>query len=187
MRDLSQVTEFADHRGSDERIGSVRFLLDVDGVINAYAAPADVDLVTRIVVLDGYPYRIRIRPPVLAAIHAWHAHPMVDLRWCTTWQHDANTTLAPAFGLPQLPVVPGFRADADWKRHSAERSLAEGTPLIWCDDVHATWTLVTGSADRRTAALLVAPDPEVGLTPAHLDRIGRFIATYTGHPVPSSD
>lgn len=64
----------------------------------------------------------------------------IEVVWATTWMHHANSHIAPAIGVPKLPVavelIPGhtFRGDsATWKLHQLATGF-RGRPLIWVDD-----------------------------------------------------
>lgn len=192
MRDFSTVTENLDRRQTAVSGGErVVLLLDVDGVVNAFGNPAHPKGVNKTVhaVPSGagddpheVGFHIRIGDRVLNAIHAWHDHPLVDLRWCTTWGEQAVTRLAPAFGLPELPVVPGTDYDSDWKTDAARQVLRDETPLIWCDDVWCRSPRIGGLGVHPTPGLFIAPDPNKGLTGRHLRDIDAFITRHTGTP-----
>ncbi|MFD9338911.1 HAD domain-containing protein [Streptomyces sp. NPDC060028] len=137
--------------------------LDVDGPLIPFGA-------------EGYP---AYGPP------GAHAHPLLtrvdpalgprlaalpcELVWATTWMQDANESLAPLLGLPQLPVV-------DWPEPSAEdgaggthwktRTLvtwAAGRPFAWVDDEITGADRAWVAAHHPGPALLHRVDPRLGL------------------------
>lgn len=87
-------------------------------------------------------------------LHPGHGRHILELAadtglrpvWATTWLHEANERIAPAIGLPELPVI-GFGPDAlnpptaktAWKhtgpwKYAAVGEYAAGLPLAWFDD-----------------------------------------------------
>lgn len=149
---------------------SALLFLDIDGVLNPWAAPACP---------PGYAeHRWRRRKAWLSAAHGPALLNLtgVELVWASSWDADANALAGKALGLPPLPVVTfaGPHADTgpDWK-FTAVRRFAYGRPLAWFDD---DFELRAGARDRFLArrdqpTLLVPVDPAVGLTAAHLDAV----------------
>ena len=106
-------------------------------------------------------------PEVLAELAADY-----ELAWATAWQHHANLLLAPALGLPALPVVHftdpapdevGSRyAGRTWKLPGAQRFGAD-RPLAWIDDdLHPD--AYTWAAMRRIPTKLIRSAPNRGIT-----------------------
>ncbi len=157
------------------------WLLDVDGVINAYRAgwyssPRVVQIFSTI---DVYDYRIRFEPRLITAIRDLHESGLVEVTWCSTWCAEA-AALEEGFGLPSLPrafstPVPASAPSAtgcELKWAAAQRVIASGRRLIWTDDVevdHHRTELPAGQA------LLISPNASRGLRPAHLRLIRRFL------------
>ncbi|AEM89019.1 HAD domain-containing protein [Streptomyces violaceusniger] len=119
-------------------------LLDVDGPLNPYAAPAHRRP-------EGYTTH-RMRPPGWEdrwqkPLRVWlkpdHGPALLALPyrlvWCSTWQTHANTFIAPVLGLPELEHVPfpssPSRPNARlyWKT-SYVVDWAAGRPFVWVDD-----------------------------------------------------
>ncbi|MER7754915.1 HAD domain-containing protein [Kitasatospora sp. NPDC097643] len=151
-------------------------LLDVDGVLNPVCPHPDAGFDTH--TLLGYSVLLSPRHGEwlreLAAVY--------DLVWATTWEEDANTHIAPAIGLPTLPVVrfTGYVPRPDDPRvplmelFSARKWApllrhAAGRPFAWVDDVIPR-RLVRGSLWRRDR-LLLPIDPGQGLERRHVDRL----------------
>ncbi|WP_328321306.1 HAD domain-containing protein [Kribbella sp. NBC_00382] len=92
-----------------------------------------------------------------------------ELVWATTWMTDANDSISPRLGLPDLPVViwpdPGDddeRSGLHWKTRALV-DWAAGRPFIWVDDeltdVDRAWV----QANHRGRALLHLVDAGIGL------------------------
>jgi hypothetical protein len=173
------------------------WLLDVDGVLNALAVrlpdawPAAAWL--QRVVHANVPEQGLVTLPILAArpviefITEVHERGTAEIRWHSTWRSAATTDLAPALGLPPIPIsiAPEWAARPDtwWKIPAARRVLRSGRRLVWTDDQFELF-----AADPRNAAeldalradpdaLLLCTDADPGLTPADLERIAGFLGT----------
>jgi hypothetical protein len=164
------------------------WLLDVDGVINAFRAGwwhTRPSLVQVWSTADAYDYRIRYEPRLIDVIREVHAQGLAEVTWCTTWCSDAGA-LEEAFGLPVLPRAfdePVKGADAcAAKIAAARRVVADGRLLVWTDDVevgHHAGECAAWAEEGR--ALVIAPDESRGLRPGHVRRIQAYLA---GEPVP---
>jgi hypothetical protein len=164
------------------------WLLDVDGVLNAFRAGwwhTRPRLVQVWSTTDAYDYRIRYEPRLVDAVRAVHEEGLAEVTWCTTWCSDADA-IEDALGLPELPraftaPVKGAEACAA-KIAAARRVVTSGRPLVWTDDVevehHADECAAWAQAGK---ALTIAPDESRGLRPGHVRRIRTYLA---GRPVP---
>jgi hypothetical protein len=167
------------------------WLLDIDGVVNALTVAPDVRVwpehtwIHRTVISE-IPARGMLRLPILAArpvldfVAAAAASGRVDVRWHSTWRSAAVTDLAPALGLPHIPisVAPEWTNRTRgqwWKAPAALRALAAGRRLIWTDDDLDYFGDEVAAVRERPDALLIGPDPAVGLRPADLDAIAAFV------------
>ncbi len=117
--------------------GTPIWLLDVDGVVNAFDE-------TRPVLGDwddwqtftacGFP--MRYSPAMTSRIRTLHETGQVEVRWLTTWGRKANTDLKP-FGLPEFEVAaeqPFHERLSWWKLPVAQELFAHGNAIIWTDD-----------------------------------------------------
>ncbi|CCH17706.1 HAD domain-containing protein [Micromonospora lupini] len=115
--------------------------------------------------------------PLLGRINPEHGPRLTALRcdlvWATTWMDDANETIAPQIGLPQLPVViwpePTDTDEQDERNglHWKTRALvdwAAGRPFAWVDDEITNTDRAWVSAHHAGHALLRRVDPRQGLT-----------------------
>ncbi|WSK07551.1 HAD domain-containing protein [Kitasatospora sp. NBC_01300] len=150
--------------------------LDVDGVLNPVCPHPDAGFDTH--TLFGYSV-------LLSARHgAWlrELAGTYELVWATTWEEHANTHIAPAIGLPALPLVrftgdvpqPGDPRVPLMELLSARKwapllRYAAGRPFAWVDDVIPP-RLVRNSLWRRDR-LLLPIDPGPGLERRHVDRL----------------
>jgi hypothetical protein len=136
-------------------------LLDVDGVLNPFAAPACPPGYSEHEFFPGED-PVRLCPahgPWLRELAA-----RFQLVWATAWGASANRLLAPVLHLPELPVIrfppPPFRPR---DKLPPIVSYAGSRPLIWIDDMHPpeahAW-----AASRRVPTLLIGIDPAEGLT-----------------------
>jgi hypothetical protein len=143
-------------------------LIDVDGVISLFGFDAFNPPAGRLELVDGIAH-------FLSASAGGHIRALAsefELAWCTGWEEKANEYLPLALGLPgPLPVVRlGVcypLSGAHWKLAAIDSYAGPRRALAWLDDAHddrcASW------AKRRPApTLLIATDPSVGLTQAHV-------------------
>jgi hypothetical protein len=97
-----------------------------------------------------------------------------DCVWCTGWEEKAEEHLAPAIGLPggwpHLTLGQLSDGGRHWKLDAIERFAGPDRPLAWIDDGHDE-TCDSWLAARPGPTLLVATDPAVGLTAAHVDEL----------------
>ncbi len=156
--------------------GRPLLFLDVDGPLIPFgsgAPPARGPLTDA-----GHPLLGRLDLTVGARLLALPC----ELVWATTWQHEANDTIAPRLGLPRLPVVPWPEQDdgtpaprgLHWKtRHLS--AWAGPRPFVWLDDeigaTDRTWT----EAAHPAPALLHRVDPTKGLTEADLEAVRAWL------------
>lgn len=184
------------------------WLLDIDGVINAAVGtvgrpPGQVwkpsDWIDAHVwgstqtAIQSPPeprlWRIVASRRVVEFIREVHESGRAEVRWHTTWQHDA-ANMALALELPKFEVAeaPEFLEQGNtlvkrgwWKLPAALRVLRdEGRPLVWTDDEigylewkHMSALLAAGSV------LPIAPQTSIGLTAKHLVQIDIFLDRYS--------
>lgn len=174
------------------------WLLDVDGVINACS---------RELPTNNHPEDTwnSVHCAAMGAIWpiTWStvvrdflldAHERVEIRWHTTWQHDAQT-IADALSLPEWEVQPapefysrhsmyggwGGSPSSWWKMGGALDVVNnEKRPLIWTDDDLSNFEvdrfLSLKTSDVPT--ILVTPDTTCGLTANQLRSISAFIEKH---------
>lgn len=117
--------------------GTPIWLLDVDGVLNAFddRGPVLGDWDDwEFFSARGFP--MRYSPAMCSRIRALHETGQVEIRWLTTWGRHANTDLTP-MGFPQLKVAaeqPLRGKGGWWKFPPAKELFDAGHALIWTDD-----------------------------------------------------
>jgi hypothetical protein len=147
------------------------FLLDVDGVLNPFAAP-DCPPGYR-----EYEFFAGEEPVRLSAAHGPWLRELAssfELVWATAWEDEANRLLAPFLQLPDLPVIafpPNPFGDLD--KLPAVANFAGQRPLAWVDDALSPeaheW-----AAGRAVPTLLLSADPADGLTRSLVDHALRW-------------
>ena len=168
-------------------------LLDIDGVLNAYGFRPGVTCLPD----DGYGdlveldvpsedegvFRFWTSPTLIAELIELATSPRIEVAWLTTWQDQANRHAGPVLGLPSFPVAARTAGEDDggWKVQAAVEALRLGRPVIWVDDVEITPSARAAFASSGVPHLLIAPDPEVGLTRAHVASLRRFADAYAGY------
>ena len=176
------------------------WLLDIDGVINAISKKPDRSVwpahqwITGTANADGTDWPILAAQPVIDFIRDVHETGRAEVRWHTTWQHDAHN-LAKLLDLPEFPVqdCPEFGERRQglagaawtptragwWKLPAAERVVGEeGRALVWTDDDANTGLRDAGGPEalaRFAPTLVVCPREHLGLTPKHLRAIDEFL------------
>jgi hypothetical protein len=142
-------------------------LLDVDGVLNPFAALGCPPGYQEYAVFPGED------PVRLCTVHGDWLRELAGpfrLVWATAWMTEANRLLAPRLGIPELPVIqfPPI-AFQPLDKLPAVISFVADLPLVWIDD--ALEPEAHDWAARRPApTLLIDADPAVGLTRQMVDR-----------------
>ena len=148
--------------------GTPILFLDLDGVLNPFAAP---------VCPDGYLERVFFEGE--GAVRYCVAHgdwirelaAVGELWWATGWGENANELYLPRLGVESLPVVgfPSVPFPPELKVPAIE-AVAGDRPAAWLDDNH-TPAGQRWAAERPAPTLLVSIDPTVGWIRADLDRV----------------
>ncbi|WP_344662264.1 HAD domain-containing protein [Catenulispora subtropica] len=151
--------------------------LDVDGPLNPFAIhlealPAEYQVHEMRPDLWAdpmlQPLRVCLNPAHGARLLALPA----ELVWATSWEHDANSWIAPRLGLPELPVV-GWPedlnahapADLCWKTPTL-LEYAAGRPFAFIDDDITDADRLYAEARCEAPMLFHHVDPAKGLTDA---------------------
>lgn len=179
------------------------WLLDIDGVLNSMSVKEPTSVWPQQAWKRGsYTSQPNVFPllwsqPVIDYVTRMHTEGIAEVRWHTTWQHEAHY-FAEIVGLPMdMPVAwaPEFKQGADgharrimngkpgWWKHAAAWRVVneEKRPLVWTDD-DLDYQLPRYIRDQLKAQgpmVLCSPDQYTGLTPKHLKTIGEFLSTWT--------
>lgn len=152
---------------------------------------------------DGVSYPMMWSRPVIDWLTGLHDRGDVEIRWHTTWQHEAQL-VADLVGLPEFKVhdcpewehfnrngselaselikacMPGW-----WKYPAAERVVTdEGRRLIWVDD-DIDYQIRPGARKALTALYmlrLVSPADYTGITTKHIKIVDQAIARWKENP-----
>lgn len=146
-------------------------LLDVDGVLNPFAAP------TCPPGFQDHEFFPGEEPVRMCAAHgAWlqELAARFQLVWASAWGDEANRLLAPLLRLPQLPVIkfPPVPFDPSDKL-PAVAAFAGHQSLAWLDDALPPAAHNWASA-RPAPTLLITVNPAEGLTRPVIDRLLRW-------------
>jgi hypothetical protein len=128
-------------------------------------------------------WKVRWSPELARRTRRLQASGAVDLRWCTTWCPWAHV-VEQALLLPELPRTltatqcAGSPGQIDAAKVAVARSvIAQGRRLIWTDDSAVPrFGPLHRELTASGQALLIAPPPKTGLSPAHMDQIEAFAA-----------
>ena len=163
--------------------------LDVDGPLIPFGATSQEHP-------DGYPtYRTGAglrgadANPLLVRINPDNGRGLAALRyelvWATAWMAEANESVAPLIGLPELPVVawpePSVQDEQDERNglHWKTRTLlgwAAGRPFAWVDDEITDTDRAWVSAHHPAPALLHQVNPRIGLRDDDFAALAAFAA-----------
>lgn len=143
-------------------------LLDLDGVLNPFAAPTCP---------DGYQERVFFEgeePGRYCPAHgAWIEELAAagELWWATGWGEHANERFLPMLGVGPLPVVrfPAVPFEPELKVPAVDL-VAGDRPAAWIDDNHTPRGLRWAAA-RPAPTLLVSIDPAVGWQRCDVDHV----------------
>ena len=144
-------------------------LIDVDGVLCPYF-PGEPE--------PGYE-RLSVGPVAvwINPAHGEWLRQLLDtfeLVWATTWEQEAAEILAPALGLPVMPVVEFTHGakNKTWKIADIDEYLGDRT-AAWLDDELGpdadAW-----AESRQGRTLLIRVDGTVGMTEEHLGDLIAF-------------
>lgn len=126
-------------------------------------------------------YRMEWNERLIAALNELP----VEFVWTTTWRadalkvgtamkllHEPQRILHPLNGQTTFPSL-------DWKYEAIrDEQEREPSPFIWVDD--EIWNLPIPALDfmeQNLGGLLIAPDPNLGLTPKHISMMRNYIET----------
>jgi hypothetical protein len=147
--------------------GSPVLVLDIDGVLNPYAAKVcPPGYVEHALFLGEEP--VRLCPAHGSWITELAAH--FELAWGSGWGGEANRLLAPILALPPFPVIelpPAPFAPAE--KVPAIAAFVADRPAVWIDDL-LTPRARQWAHRRSPATLLIDVDPNHGLQRPMIDQ-----------------
>lgn len=167
------------------------WFLDVDGVIAPLGNPAPGPEYATLRA-GGWVGTVPYRPDLLARISELHRSGLVEVRWLTTWEDEANRIWVPLTGFGPFRThttddAPAPEIEAGWWKAQVVHAFLETTDrdVVWTDDEiderYDPAGLGYDDASANPAAVhpgrvhTVSPATAVGLTAAHLDGIAAFL------------
>jgi len=151
-------------------------LIDIDGVLSPFGASETTPGFQKCGTIDGG-FDIWLNPAsreTLLQMQTWF-----ELVWATSWEHHANSLVAPLLGLPHLPVIEfSRRIPADTPKLPDVQAFVGSRPCAWIDDT-LYLDAFRWAEERKAETLLIKPLPSIGLTPEHaqqLEDYGRSFA-----------
>ncbi len=152
------------------------WFLDIDGVINALESDHDDRFVSTTAWTQDIEWPIRYRPSVVDFINEVHRAGLVEIRWLTTWEHDAGKSLAPAVGLDDFNAYLMTDNALWWKADIVAQSMRkEGRPIIWTDDEIDSMGVSHWFDAAPVSALLASTNPDLGLADDELAGLATFL------------
>ncbi len=120
----------------------------------------------------GWP--VKWSPALMARIRSIHLSGSVEILWATSWCGYTDQ-LERLFRLPALDSVYSMSMDNETKLAAAENVVESGRKLIWTDDEAIPFQGPVYDKLMYHGSLLIAPKPNKGLRPEHLDQIDNFM------------
>jgi hypothetical protein len=151
-------------------------LVDVDGVLNPYAAESCPEGYREYSFFPGE------EPVWLCELHGrWLSDlaSVFDLVWATGWGAQAHLHISPVLRLPRFPAIelPVGPFDPAEKVPAVDAYVGD-RPLAWIDDM-LTSEAQLWAAKRAAPTLLVPVDPAVGLSERIVNDLRRWAARLT--------
>lgn len=162
-----------------------RVLVDVDGVLNPMIRPSTRYRRHRCAP-NGVTYKLWLNPDHGPMLQELAAVASAELVWATYWRDQANEWISPRVGLPQMPHVPIPRRPLEselslgaWKaRHVA--LWAQDIPFVWFEDEPDAAESLAQKVGLGEY-LLIAVDPQQGLTEDHINQARTWLSNRTAH------
>jgi hypothetical protein len=154
------------------------WLLDVDGVINANKAGWSAAPRSAWAYSYNGSWKMRWAPQLIERIWKIHNTGLVNIVWATTWCGYTDQ-LERIFRLPALNSALRSPMSIADKQYWAERVVDDGCNLIWTDDEAIPFEGELHDKLTSHKSLLIAPKPNRGLRPEHLDLIDSYVLGKT--------
>jgi hypothetical protein len=146
-------------------------LLDVDGVLNPYAAPTRPAGALEVPLFGETVWLVPQHGIWLRELLA-----EVQIIWATGWEDDANRIIAPLLGLPAFPVIHFPRNPAGrFVKLATVQDVVGNAPIAWLDD-ELTPAAFQWAAERRAPTRLIPVDPAHGVQVEHIAQVRAFAA-----------
>ena len=130
----------------------------------------------------GPKYKMEWNERAIAALNSL----TYELVWCTTWRADAlevgrlmgltpkrERVLHPRSGTTTFPSL-------EWKYDAVLAEQQENpAPFVWLEDELAGLPRQAREVIHQLGGLMIAPNPDIGLTPEHIKEIKAYIASHS--------
>lgn len=155
-------------------------LLDVDGVLNPWRKPGPGWQAHKCV-CDGRTFDVLLNPQHGPALVKLAEETGAELVWATTWEHDANRSIGPLIGLPELPVIEVSKGELEpvgcCSKSPAVAAHVNSRPFVWFDDdLNGEDSRFFSEHDGVGEYRLIEVSPIHGLTDTHLQTAARWLA-----------
>lgn len=161
---------------------TAKLYLDVDGVINAGDEKKLANFWTPETIRkgvagsDGFAYDIIWSQQMVDELFALK----LDLIWTTTWRQHAGLSIAPLIGygeeapyLTNSVHVSPYEPSITWKiQEVIEHQKVNPSKFVWIDD---EIDYIHKNAVKNLGGLVIAPVPEVGIIPHHIQLIKEYL------------
>lgn len=174
-------------------------ILDFDGVVNMLGTSGDVrrrddvpgHVVRATMESGGVEYPIRYSQELVGRMNAAAASSGATWLWLSTWCEAAITDVNPVVGTratdwlrwDSVGIDPGPRG-ADSRSAAKFNALRQyirqhSGPFVWVDDeATALWRDEDFPSLKDDQALVIAPDPRVGMSLGELESVERFLLKF---------
>jgi hypothetical protein len=159
-------------------------LLDIDGVLNPDRRPGPQWQAHK-AMCDGSTFNLWLNREHGPQLVALAERTGAELVWATAWEHDANRSVGPLIGLPELPVIEVFKGDDDDPpgvlfKTPAVAEYVDRRPFVWFDDDitkrDRIWLEAHSNVDRFRLITIGARD---GIKDAHFEHADAWLSTLT--------
>lgn len=157
-----------------------KLYLDIDGVINADYAHKywNIDTIQNDFASAGQAGEFRIiwSQQMVDELFALG----MDLIWTTTWRDLARQSIAPLIGyghtapyLTNSMFIDEYTPSIVWKLQEVlAHQKANPSKFVWIDDEIGISEM---NAVKNLGGLIIATDPNVGITPEHIEKIKVYL------------
>lgn len=131
---------------------------------------------------SGHKYKMEWNERLITALNELS----YEVVWLTTWRNDApavgrlmrlkpkrSRVLHPRSGTTTFPSI-------EWKYDALVAEQQENpAPFIWAEDELAYLTQQEKEVIHQLGGLMVSPDPNIGITPDHIEQMKAYIASHS--------
>jgi hypothetical protein len=154
-------------------------LLDVDGVLNPIVRPG-LEWQRHKAAAGSGSFNVWLNPAHGPALLALAEQTGAELVWATTWEYDANRSIGPLIGLPELPVIEVTKGDVEppgcCSKTPPVAEYVRNRPFVWFDD-DLYWEDARYFREHEGVGefRLVRVEPNYGLCDRHLEKAAEWL------------